>query len=305
MGKRASVRYIEEDISLNDSITEFAKEASLTDEQVKRVVEYANNATFASLFKNNYNKNITFPMADTNAVLGGVRETKEKVAEAIMTTSKVKYVPGEEYVGLDEAFKTSEDFVKSASVDRTSEYARDYLDLKQELDETSREQTVLATDLLHKLASLRTLCKQASADGHSSSTVGSVILSAQPSRGLVDVISEHVGQLADFSNTEKLAMLGYAVTPGNPMTGLTQDLESISNKLVSTQQTITRTQMAMSELLGVLKGNEMGSPTARLFNPPGGTPVSPAPVPAEAPAEMGQAAPMPQSSVGQIFNPKQ
>ena len=96
MGKRAAVRYIEDDVSLNDSITEFAKEASLTDEQVKRVVEYANNSTFASLFKNNYDKNITFPMADSNAVLGGVGETKEKVAESIMTTKTGKYVPGEE-----------------------------------------------------------------------------------------------------------------------------------------------------------------------------------------------------------------
>lgn len=311
MGKRASVRYIEEDVSLNDSVTEFAKEASLTDEQVKRVVEYANNATFASLFKNSYDKNITFPMADTNAVLGGVRETKEKVAEAIMTISK-KYIPGEEYVELDKAFETSEGFVKAASVDRTSEYARDYLDLKQEFSETSREQTVLASDLLHKLATLHTLCKQASADGHSSSTVGSVILSAEPSDGLVSVITEYVGELADFSSKDKLAMLGYSVTPGNPMTGLTQDLEAISNKLVSTQQTITRTQMAMSELLGVLKGHEMGSPAARIFNPPGGTPMSPAPAPAEAGPGMGQidpgmaqASPAPQPSIGQLFSPKQ
>lgn len=307
MGKRAAVRYIEEDVSLNDSITDFAKEASLTDEQVKRVVEYANNATFASLFKNNYDKNITFPMADSNAVLGGVGETKEKVAEAIMTTKTGKYVPGQEYVALDEAFKTSEDFVKAASVDNTQVQVKEYLDLKQELENTTHEQTVMASDLMHKLATLHTLCKQASADGHSASTIGSVILSAEPSNGLVDVIGEYVGELADFTSKEKLAMMGYSVTPGNPMTGLTQELESVSNKLVMSQQAITRTQMAMTELLGVLKGNEIGSPTARLFNPPGGTPTAPAPMPQAteaAPMEQPVQAP-PQGAASQLFSQKQ
>ena len=196
-----------------------------------------------------------------------------------MTNKNGKYIPGEEYVSLDAAFKTSDGFVKEASVHSQKESVNNYLDLKQTLHNTTQEQTILASDLFHKLGSLRALCKQASAEGPSASTVGAVILSAEPSSGLVDVIEEHVGELVDFSSKDKLAMMGYSVTPGNPMTGLTQDLESISNKLITTQQTITRTQMAMTELLGVLKGHEMGSPTARLFNPPGGTPVAPAPMP--------------------------
>jgi len=300
MAKRASVRYMDEDVSLTDSITEMAKEASLTDEQVKRVVEYANNATFAALFKNNYNKNITFPMADTNAVLGGVRETKEKVSEARVSTNYRKYIPGEEFVDLDEAFKTSDDFQKVAHVDNTAANTRDFLDLSQELEGLSHEKTVLSAALIDGLGSLKDMCKEASADGYAASTVGAVILTGAPSPGLVDVIREYVGDdLVDFSTKNKLAMLGYSAMPGNPMTGLTQDLESVSNKLIASQQAITRTQMAMTELLGVLKGNEIGSPAARLFNPPGGTPMM------EAPAPEASAAPAAaQPAAAQLFSTK-
>ena len=273
MAKRATVRYIDENTSLNDSITDMAKESSLNEEQVKRVVEYANNATFAALFKNNYDKNITFPMADTNTVLGGVRETKEKTSEAIVSTTKGKYIPGSEYVDLEEAFKTSEDLEKSASVDVASK-KKEYLNLRQEMDSLNHDRTVLAANLMDKLGSLRDLCKEASESGYTPSTIGAVILDSDPSKGLQDVITEFVGADAvDFSTKEKLGMMGYSIEPGNPISGLTQDLEAVSNKLISSQQAITRTQMAMTELLGVLKGPEIGSPAARLFNPPGGTPM--------------------------------
>lgn len=305
MGKRAMTRYVEEDKSLNDAITEMAKEASLNEEQVKRVVEYANNATFAALFKNNYDKNITFPMADSNTVLGGVRETKEKISEAFMTSKTGAYIPGEEYVDLDEAFKTSEDFQKTAEADLTSEHSREYLDLSQTLYELNHDRTVLAAELMEKLGSLRALCKEASSEGYASSTVGAVILDASPSPGLTEVIGEFVGsEYVDFTSKEKLGMMGYSIEPGNPMSGLTQDLEAVSNKLITSQQAITRTQMAMTELLGVLKGPEIGSPAARLFNPPGGTPIMDASPQAGAMGPDAQAGPQPQPAISQLFSPK-
>lgn len=301
MGKQAASRYICDDVSLNDSITEMAKEASLNQEQVKRVVEYANNATFASLFKNNYDKNITFPMADANSIMGGVDATKEKTAEVRMPSSNDNYVPGQEYVSLEDAFATSDDFQKQASVDNTPENTKKYLNLSQELQSYMHEKTVLAAALMDKLSELKSLCKTASVDGHSASTVGAIITDAGPSAGLTSVIEEYVGEdLVDFSSKDKLAMMGFSPVPGNPMTGLTQDLESVSNKLITSQQAITRTQMAMTELLGVLKGHEIGSPTARLFNPPGGTPMS------DASPEMGAmpAEPAPQPAAAQLFSHK-
>tara|TARA_B100000886_G_scaffold287964_1_gene212758 strand:- start:977 stop:1939 length:963 start_codon:yes stop_codon:yes gene_type:complete len=292
MGKRAASKYIDEDVSLNDAITEMAKEASLTDEQVKRVVEYANNATFNVLFKNTYDKNITFPMADSNSVLGGVRATKEKVAEVRMPTKSSKYIPGQEYVTLEGAFETSDDFEKNAEVLDVHAKTKEYLDLKQELSNLNSEKTVLSSALIDGLHSMKDMCKEAAADGYSPETVGAVIMHANPSNGLAQVIQEHVGVgLANLGSKDKLAMMGYSVQPANPMTGLTQDLESVSNKLISSQQAITRTQMAMTELLSVLRGSEIGGPTARLFNPPGGTPMMPAPAP-EAPQTQAQAAPM-------------
>ena len=300
MGKRASVKYIEDDVSLNDAIAGMAKESSLNEEQVKRVVEYANNATFATLFKNQYDKNITFPMADSNAVLGAVHESKEKTAGVSMASNNDKYVPGQEYVSLDEAFKTSDDFEKAASVGDVSENTTRYLDLSQELTNLNHDKTVLSAALLDKLNDMKDLCKEASADGHAPSTLGAIVMEASPSNGLVEVIGDYVGKdLIEFGSKRKLAMMGFSPVPGNPMTGLTHDLESVSNKLISSQQAITRTQMAMTELLGVLKGHEIGSPTARMFNPPGGTPVMDASQPPAAPAEGPQPA-----AAAQLFAPK-
>ncbi len=305
MGKQAASRYICDDVSLNDSITEMAKESSLNEEQVKRVVEYANNSTFASLFKNNYDKNITFPMADANSVIGGIEATKAKTAEVHMPNTDDKYVPGQEYVSLEDAFKTSDDFEKNASADNTSENKIAYLNLSQELESHKHDKTVLAAALIDKLEELKLLCKEASAEGYNASTLGAVIIDAGPSEGLRNVITEYVGEeLVDFSSKEKLAMMGFSPVPGNPMTGLTQDLESVSNKLITSQQAITRTQMAMTELLGVLKGHDIGSPTARLFNPPGGTPMMDAS--AGAGSMPGEAAPQPapQPAASQLFSVK-
>ena len=83
--------------------------------------------------------------------------------------------------------------------------------------------------------------------------------------------------------------------PGNPITGLTQELEGVSSKLVMAQQAVARTQMAMQELLSILRGPDMSSPTSLVFG--GGGPQSAAPMappsapPVPMPPQQGMAPP--------------
>jgi hypothetical protein len=71
MGKRASLCFLEDDIPLNDSVVKLAKEhPSISPHQVRRVVEAANNHTYAEIFeKQAGNKNIDFEVCNPNAVL--------------------------------------------------------------------------------------------------------------------------------------------------------------------------------------------------------------------------------------------
>lgn len=71
LAKRASLMFVEEGTPLNDAIVKLAQENPyITSEQVKRVVEFANQATFQDAFeKQAGDKNIDFEIADPNIVL--------------------------------------------------------------------------------------------------------------------------------------------------------------------------------------------------------------------------------------------
>ena len=74
LGKRASVAYLSGGTSLNDAIVKLAREyPSISPHQVQRVVEFANQETFARLFSDNEkyasDKNIEFDVADPGDVL--------------------------------------------------------------------------------------------------------------------------------------------------------------------------------------------------------------------------------------------
>lgn len=279
LGGKAAALYIKEERPLNESIAEMAKESSLNLEQVKRVAEYANNATFAHLFKGSYDKNITFPMADASAVMQTKNETREKTASKTVLP-KGKYIPGQEYVSLDEVFG-AEELEKEAGMSDTerSILAKRFLDLKIERDNLSIEVDGLADTFATKLSSLKHLCEQAQAEGYSTSTIGSAIESANPSEGLRDVIDIDFGDLVEFGYSEKLAMHGMALMPGNPISGLTQDLESVSGKLVGAQQAMHRVNTSMSELLTILRGPDPGHTMANQVFNPGGMGSQPAPPP--------------------------
>lgn len=71
MGKRASVLFLDRGMPLNEAIIKLAKEcAGISQEQINRVVEFANRATFqASFDKQAGDKNVEFPIADSSEII--------------------------------------------------------------------------------------------------------------------------------------------------------------------------------------------------------------------------------------------
>lgn len=99
LGKRASVAYLGGGISLNDAIVKLAREyPSISPHQVQRVVEFANQETFAKLFSDNEkyasDKNVEFKVADPGDILlelnNGARPTVMSVPPDEYSSSPVK-----------------------------------------------------------------------------------------------------------------------------------------------------------------------------------------------------------------------
>jgi len=68
LGLIASDKFVQEHVELNDTIAKFAKEYDLTDQQIQRVIEIANNLTYMSLLNTSEDKDITFPVASLDKV---------------------------------------------------------------------------------------------------------------------------------------------------------------------------------------------------------------------------------------------
>lgn len=315
MGKQAAVRYIQKDMPLNDSISELAKEAGLNLEQIKRVSEYANNDTFAAMFKLGFAKNITFPMADAAAISQTIHAPKEKTAsiKREVIPSRMRYIPGQEAVDIEAVFGSGEGHEKLASYSDPSikDATNNFLDAHRENKNASADMESLG-DIFHiKLAALKDLCKEASRAGNSSGIIGYAVESGSPSKGLLDVISENVGDLVEYGHSNELEKMGMGMLMGNPITGLTQELEGVSQKLIMAQQAVSKTQMAMQELLSILRGPDTSGPAAQVFGGgmpiPGGPPADPMPMagqpaggspsPSSGPTPAMGAGPAPQETV--------
>jgi len=113
LAKEASVNYVNSNIPLNDSIAKLAEENALNREQINRVVENANTATYLSLFKTASDKYVEFPVADAEKVA----ELLNSDMENIDNLSDYDIPPDTELQDM-EIFPTSEgaDIEKQSSV---------------------------------------------------------------------------------------------------------------------------------------------------------------------------------------------
>jgi len=73
LGGEAARRFVSDKTALNDTISQYRTTMGLNDEEVRRVVENANRATFTNMWHSApvNDRVITFPLADADAILGG------------------------------------------------------------------------------------------------------------------------------------------------------------------------------------------------------------------------------------------
>ena len=266
-GKRAATRYVNAGVPMNTSIREFTKEAGLNENQVKRVVEEANNAAFLAVKQRGFKQNIEYPVACVKAVME--QPTMKKVA-SVLAANTVQHIHGSEGVSLEAAFGVS----GSAGHEKVAaavQLARGPADRQAILNgprNAVASKNSQGFTFMSKLASLRKLVSDARAEGHEPAVIGAAILEGRPSPQLLDVIR---GEVADEATFEKTASaMGMMPSPASPFTGLVQDLEMTSQKLVAANQEMNRTQIALDGLLSILRGDVGG-----MMPPPGMGPLGP------------------------------
>jgi len=290
MGCKAAAAYVMDGKPLNDSIRDMAKQAGLTSTQVERVVEFANNDTFARLFKANFQGNITFPLADTKSILSSDQQ-QTKTASVSIPTRGTRYIPGQEGANVEDLFRTPFEKTAAPAVGNTKDVTKQFFVKQAEVNRLNTNVNALAIAFDEGLVRLHDTCKLALREGASTDVVGAVVMKTASAR-LLEVLKDPLADVADFGYLGKTAMMGMEPVP-SPVTGLVQNLEEVSSQLVVASQQLQQTQISVDGLLSTLRGDPDGAPpdVASIFGQPGATPsalsappMPPGSVPSGAPA---------------------
>lgn len=263
LGRRAAAEFTEKQIPLNESIRKFSKEAKLNDEQTKRVLEFANNQAFSTMFKAGFNQNIRFPLADADKILQKeVPVPKTKQAEAIMHTGR--YIPGQEQVSLEDAFEAGLHKEADAEVEDTHANTLKWLDKTAEVKSLKADLEGVADAFMLKLAHLDTTIQHALSEGHPAHVIGACIAGAGPGMKLARFLHERYGDSADVPNgLDKLAQ--DEVLAQNPITDTVQKLEELAQQLAQTQEAVSQAQQLVDHMLQTMQTPIEESPADKLF----------------------------------------
>ncbi len=300
MGKQAAARFVQDGVSLNSTIAGMVKEAGLTNEQTKRVVESANNTTFVELKRAGHKGNVDFPCADFNEIAGG---TKTKTAAPLGPLVKTAaYIPGGEGLRLEDLFdqhaeepERYHELVKEAQVFHRAEmpvpaHVTNQMHIKKEAEADFKAALINMDEHLWTLGSL---LKTAAAEGHQPHEAGAALELLGMTEGVQKVVTAEYPELVEFGHMAKFANAGMGPIQGGPLPGVVQSLEMTSQQLVTTSQLVQQAQMAMDSLLQHLRG--MPPP---MEPPPPGSDVMPQQGPAPAPAAPAPGGPMPPMGPG-------
>lgn len=178
MGKQAAARFISDNVELNDSIAEMSKEASLNEEQVKRVVEYANNYTFNARFNSGYDTNVEFPVADASTIITPV--IKQASVTLSSLSPQIRYVPGQEYTSVLDAFasETDHETEKTASTEWTAQDSRDFAAAMDELRHELSDYAIIKSEFELMVDNVKTAMTDSLREGAKPAEVLQLVKSA-------------------------------------------------------------------------------------------------------------------------------
>ena len=209
-------------------------------------------------------------MADTAAVMQSCSAPIEKTASPRTFVPEGKYVAGQENVDLNDFFGNGASFEKVAEAEGLSSAevatkTKEFIDLNRQVQNLSSDKESLGDQFVEKLAALKLACAEPRNAGNTGTVVGAAIESANPSAPLLEIISADLGDSVFFGGLEKVASMGMTIMGDNQITGLTQDVEQVSQKLTGTQDAIDSANMAMRNLLTVLRGPDPGGSANQIF----------------------------------------
>jgi hypothetical protein len=168
LGLDVSNKFINEHIDLNETIAKFAKEYDLNDQQIQRVIEIANNLTYMSILNTSDNRDVAFPVANSekvSSILSLKTPLKKQASESpinyeTMTESEADISPMDvlikEALKIENANKSEEDKQFLLDEYEMLKQAKEFVDQKL-WDLTNRY-----TDLVSKVASelINVLCNK-------------------------------------------------------------------------------------------------------------------------------------------------
>jgi hypothetical protein len=277
IGRKAAVQFVQEQVPLATSIPRLAKEASLNDEQTKRVLEFANNMSFSMMFKSGFEQNITFPLADPAQILQKSEAPVEKTKQASVDTPEDRYVPGQELTSLESAFEAEMHKTAAAEAPDTHALTLKWLDKTAEVRSLRTDHQSTADQFVFTQTELDVLVKQALADGNGPHQIGACMSEARPNPGLTRYLRERYDGLVDIDGgLAKLAEGEEAVLPENPVTDAVQKLEMLQQQLMATQEAVTEAQQQVDQMIQTMQAPIEENPADKLFQ---ATPPPPEPAP--------------------------
>jgi hypothetical protein len=287
LGHKAAAQFTEKQVPLGTSIPTLAKEAGLNDEQTRRVIEFANNTVFSTMFKSGFTQNITFPLGDPAQILSKREAPVEKTKHASAAPSHGRYVPGQELVSLESAFEAGLHKTASAGPDVRALTLK-WLDKVAEIRSHKTDLDSTANAFMLCLSNLDVLVKQASTEGHPPYVLGACISRGNPGTNLSHFLQEHYGALVDIPDgIQKVAEAGMDVAPENPVTDATQQLEVLQQQLMATQEAVTQAQQLVDQMMQTMKAPINENPADQLFQ----AQAPPQPPPEQAPPQQQQMQP--------------
>ena len=288
LGKRAAELHLSSAKPLNDAVVEVVKEAGLRDAHVDRVVEEANKAVFITLFKTgSFGKNIEFPVADVKSVRAAVCPTTEK------TASPASVPPGIERTAsagvkamqarganalLDRLFgRELEKVAKVLTINNDDGGLRKLGEYKTKKAAIEGHMLQMDTEFSVKLAQLGTVVRR-SAETDGIHVVEGCLAAAKPSSELAFLIKKAYGVEPNPQALSAMYAAGMPPAPGNAVTGLVEDMDSIAGKMMQANVALQKVMAGISEVQAVLKGSGQ-SPNAMFGGAP--QPAAQQPPPAD------------------------
>jgi hypothetical protein len=296
-GSQAASAFVNDNVPLSSGVAEIVKKAGLNKEQAQRVVEEANNRAFATLFRAGYKGNIEFPLAK----LAEVSDICWPPAAPMNKTASRIQIPRQSSQTFFDAAFPPRNIEKTASVLTVNNLDNEralYAKLLVQEKALASQVDGLETAVMVKVASLNRVIEQARNERHSESAIELCIRAAGAAAPLERVLLEDNG-VAPTGDLEKMAALGMLPDPGNPITGLVQELDSVVAKLDMLQPVLEQARADIGQLQSILRGSspttdqmfaapsEQGPPTSEIFSnspaqsvpvqPPAPAPVAPVP----------------------------